>query len=169
MKREAKKEFVENIKNIVNENNLILVFHYRGLSMSEMSDLRVQSFNSGSNIRVTKNRLTKIALADTDKSELSDLFEGPTAIAYSNDPVELTKLLADFSKTNEKLAIIGGIMNKEILTVEKIIELSKLPSLDETRAKLIGLLNAPAQRITGLVAAPAGKVANVINAFSKSN
>ena len=169
MKREAKKEFVENIKNIVNENNLILVFHYRGLSMSEMSDLRVQSFNSGSNIRVTKNRLTKIALADTDKSELSDLFEGPTAIAYSNDPVELTKLLANFSKTNEKLAIIGGIMSKEILTVEKIIELSKLPSLDESRAKLIGLLNAPAQRITGLVAAPAGKVANVINAFSKSN
>ena len=77
--------------------------------------------------------------------------------------------LANFSKTNEKLTIIGGIMNKEILTVEKILELSKLPSLDETRAKLIGLLNTPAQRITGLVAAPAGKVANVINAFSKSN
>ena len=151
MKREAKKEFVENIKNIVNENNLILVFHYRGLSMSEMSDLRVQSFNSGSNIRVTKNRLTKIALADTDKSELSDLFEGPTAIAYSNDPVNLTKLVTNFSKNNSKLVLVGGIMDKEILSVEKIEILSKLPSLDEARAQLIGLLNTPAQKIAGIL------------------
>ncbi|MFL2885694.1 MAG: 50S ribosomal protein L10 [Candidatus Pelagibacterales bacterium] len=169
MNRLQKQNFVENIKSIISEYSLILVFHYRGMSVNEISELRVKSFETGANIKVTNNRLIKIALDGSEKSAMSEFFEGPTAIAYSNDPVELTKLLANFSKTNEKLAIIGGIMNKEILTVEKIIELSKLPSLDETRAKLIGLLNAPAQRITGLVAAPAGKVANVINAFSKSN
>jgi large subunit ribosomal protein L10 len=168
MNRQEKINFVENIKSIISENDLILVFHYRGLSVNEI-DLRVKSFETGANIKVTNNRLIKIALDGSEKSAMSEFFDGPTAIAYSNDPVELTKLIANFSKANEKLTIIGGIMNKEILTVEKIIELSKLPSLDETRAKLIGLLNAPAQRITGLVAAPAGKVANVINAFSKSN
>ena len=167
MKREAKKEFVENIKNIVNENNLILVFHYRGLSMSEMSDLRVQSFNSGSNIRVTKNRLTKIALADTDKSELSDLFEGPTAIAYSNDPVNLTKLVTNFAKNNSKLVLVGGIMDKEILSVEKIEILSKLPSLDEARAQLIGLLNTPAQKIAGILSVPSGNLARVFNSYGQ--
>jgi large subunit ribosomal protein L10 len=165
MKREAKKEFVENIKSIVNENSLILVFHYRGLSMSEMSDLRVQSFDSGSNIRVTKNRLTKIALAETDKSELSNLFEGPTAIAYSNDPVNLTKLVTNFAKNNSKLVLVGGIMDKEILSVEKI--LSKLPSLDEARAQLIGLLNTPAQRIAGILSVPSGNLARVFNAYGQ--
>ena len=167
MKREAKKEFIENIKKIVNEYNLILVFHYRGLSMSEMSDLRVQSFNSGSNIRVTKNRLTKIALADTDKSELSDLFEGPTAIAYSNDPVNLTKLITNFAKDNSKLVLVGGIMDKEILSVEKIEILSKLPSLDEARAQLIGLLNTPAQKIAGILSVPSGNLARVFNAYGQ--
>ena len=169
MNRDQKQNFIESIKTIISEYSLILVFHYRGMSVNEISDLRVKSFQTGANIKVTNNRLIKIALDGSDKSEISEFFEGPTAIAYSNDPVELTKLIANFSKMNDKVVIIGGIMNKEILTVEKIIELSKLPSLDEARAKLIGLLNTPAQRITGLVAAPAGKVANVINAFSKSN
>ena len=167
MNRDQKQNFIESIKTIISEYSLILVFHYRGMSVNEISDLRVKSFQTGANIKVTNNRLIKIALDGSDKSEISEFFEGPTAIAYSNDPVELTKLIANFSKMNDKVVIIGGIMNKEILTVEKILELSKLPSLDETRAKLIGLLNAPAQRITGLVAAPAGKVANVINAYSK--
>ena len=169
MNRQEKTNFVENIKSIISANDLILVFHYRGMSVNEISDLRVKSFETGANIKVTNNRLIKIALDGSEKSAMSEFFDGPTAIAYSNDPVELTKLIANFSKLNDKLTIIGGIMNKEILTVEKIIELSKLPSLDEARGMLIGLLNAPAQRITGLVAAPAGKVANVINAFSKSN
>ena len=167
MNRDQKQNFIESIKTIISEYSLILVFHYRGMSVNEISDLRVKSFQTGANIKVTNNRLIKIALDGSDKSEISEFFEGPTAIAYSNDPVELTKLIANFSKMNDKVVIIGGIMNKEILTVEKIIELSKLPSLDEARGMLIGLLNAPAQRITGLVAAPAGKVANVINAYSK--
>ena len=100
MKREQKEIFIQNIKTILSENSLVLLFHYRGMSMTEMTDLRVQSFNSGCNIKVTKNRLTKLALEGTDKSELSDFFDGPTAIAYSNEPVELTKLLSNFAKNN---------------------------------------------------------------------
>ena len=143
------------------------MFHYRGLSMSEMSDLRVQSFNSGSNIKVTKNRLTKLALAETDKSELSSFFDGPTAIAYSNDPVSLTKLLTNFAKNNNKLTIVGGIMDKEILSVEKIEILSKLPSLDEARAQLIGLIKTPAQKIAGILSIPSGNLARVFNAYGQ--
>ena len=167
MNREEKKDFVSSVKDIVNENSLILVFHYRGLSMSEMSELRVQSFNSGSNIKVTKNRLTKLALAETDKSELSPLFDGPTAIAYSNDPVNLTKLVTNFAKNNNKLVLVGGIMDKEILSVEKIEILSKLPSLDEARAQLIGLIKTPAQRIAGILSVPAGDLARVFNAYGQ--
>ena len=167
MKREEKKDFVSSLRSTFNENNLVLVFNYRGLSMSEMSDLRVQSFNSGSNIKVTKNRLTKLALAETDKSELSSFFDGPTAIAYSNDPVSLTKLLTNFAKNNNKLTIVGGIMDKEILSVEKIEILSKLPSLDEARAQLIGLIKTPAQKIAGILSAPSGNLARVFNAYGQ--
>ena len=166
MNREEKKNFVDNLKAILNENSLVLVFHYRGMSMTEMTDLRVQSFNSGCNIKVTKNRLTKLALADTEKSELAGLFDGPTAIAYSNDPVGLTKLLSNFAKNNSNLVILGGIMNNEILSVEKIEILSKLPSLEEIRAKLIGLISTPAQKIASVLNAPPGDLARVLNAYS---
>ena len=165
MKREEKKNFVTNLKTILSENSLVLVFHYRGMSMTDMTDLRVQSFNTGCNIKVTKNRLTKLALAETEKTELASFFEGPTAIAYSNDPVELTKLLTNFAKNNSNLVIIGGIMNNKILSVEKIEILSKLPSLEEARAKLIGLLTAPAQKIARIITVPSGDLARVFNAY----
>ena len=166
MRRDQKEIFIKNLKAILNENSLLLVFHYRGMSMKDMTDLRVQSFNSGCNIKVTKNRLTKLALEGTDKSELSDLFDGPTAIAYSNDPVQLTKLLTNFSKNNSNLVILGGIMDNEILTVEKIEILSKLPSLEEIRAQLIGLISTPAQKIASVLTAPSGDLARVFNAYS---
>ena len=137
MNRDQKEIFIKNIKAIVDENSLVLVFHYRGMSMNEMTDLRVQSFNSGCNIKVTNNRLAKLALKETNKADLSDFFDGPTAIAYSNDPVSLTKLLVEFAKNNNNLVVLGGIMDNEILSVEKIEILSKLPSLEEIRAQLI--------------------------------
>lgn len=165
MRREDKENFVTNLKTILNENSLVLVFHYRGMSMHDMTALRVKSFNSGSNIKVTKNRLTKLALVGSEKSELATFFEGPTAIAYSNDPVELTKLLTNFAKNNSNLVILGGIMNNEILSVEKIEILSKLPSLEEARAKLIGLLTAPAQKIARIITVPSGDLARVFNAY----
>ena len=166
MNREQKEIFISNLKNILSENSLVLVFHYRGMSMTDMTDLRVKSFNSGCNIKVTKNRLTKLALEGTDKSELSNLFDGPTAIAYSNDPVQLTKLLTNFAKNNSNLVILGGIMDNEILTVEKIEILSKLPSLEEIRAQLIGLISSPAQKIASVLTAPSGGLARILKAYS---
>ena len=166
MNRDQKEIFIKNIKAIVDENSLVLVFHYRGMSMNEMTDLRVQSFNSGCNIKVTNNRLAKLALKETNKADLSDFFDGPTAIAYSNDPVSLTKLLVEFAKNNNNLVVLGGIMDNEILSVEKIEILSKLPSLEEIRAKLIGLISTPAQKIASVLTAPSGDLARVFNAYS---
>ena len=166
MNRDQKKIFIKNIKTIVDDNSLVLVFHYRGMSMNEMTDLRVQSFNSGCNIKVTNNKLAKLALKETNKADLSDFFDGPTAIAYSNDPVSLTKLLVEFSKNNNNLVVLGGIMDNEILSVEKIEILSKLPSLEEIRAKLIGLISTPAQKIASVLTAPSGDLASVVNAYS---
>ncbi len=134
--------------------------------MNEMTDLRVKSFNTGCNIKVTNNRLTKLALKETDKVELSDLFDGPTAIAYSNDPASLTKLVVDFAKNNNNLVVLGGIMDNEILSIEKIEILSKLPSLEEIRAQLIGLISSPAQKIASVLTAPSGDLARVFNAYS---
>tara|TARA_B100001079_G_C16273519_1_gene453263 strand:- start:150 stop:656 length:507 start_codon:yes stop_codon:yes gene_type:complete len=166
MNREQKESFVQNLKSIIAENSLVLVFHYRGMSMTDMTDLRVQSFNSGCNIKVTKNRLTKLALEGSDKAALSEFFDGPTAIAYSSDPVQLTKLLTNFAKNNSNLVILGGIMDNEILSVEKIEILSKLPSLEEIRAQLIGLISSPAQKIASVLTAPSGDLARVFNAYS---
>ena len=166
MNREQKESFVQNLKSIIAENSLVLVFHYRGMSMTDMTDLRVQSFNSGCNIKVTKNRLTKLALEGRDKAALSEFFDGPTAIAYSSDPVQLTKLLTNFAKNNSNLVILGGIMDNEILSVEKIEILSKLPSLEEIRAQLIGLISSPAQKIASVLTAPSGDLARVFNAYS---
>ncbi len=166
MNRDQKEIFIKNIKTIVDENSLVLVFHYRGMSMNEMTDLRVQSFNSGCNIKVTNNRLAKLALKETNKADLSDFFDGPTAIAYSNDPVSLTKLLVEFAKNNNNLVVLGGIMDNEILSVEKIEILSKLPTLEEIRAKLIGLISTPAQKIASVLTAPSGDLARVFNAYS---
>ena len=166
MNREQKEAFVQNLKSIIADNSLVLVFHYRGMSMTDMTDLRVQSFNSGCNIKVTKNRLTKLALEGSDKAALSEFFDGPTAIAYSSDPVQLTKLLTNFAKNNSNLVILGGIMDNEILSVEKIEILSKLPSLEEIRAQLIGLISSPAQKIASVLTAPSGDLARVFNAYS---
>ena len=166
MRREQKEIFIKNLKTILSENSLVMVFHYRGMSMTDMTDLRVQSFNSGCNIKVTKNRLTKLALEGSDKAALSEFFNGPTAIAYSSDPVQLTKLLTNFAKNNSNLVILGGIMDNEILSVEKIEILSKLPSLEEIRAQLIGLISSPAQKIASVLTAPSGDLARVFNAYS---
>ena len=168
MNREQKELFVQNLKSIITENSLVLVFHYRGMSVTDMTDIRVQSFNSGCNIKVTKNRLTKLALEGSDKAALSEFFDGPTAIAYSSDPVQLTKLLTNFAKNNSNLVILGGIMDNEILSVEKIEILSKLPSLEGIRAQLIGLISSPAQKIASVLTVPSGDLARVFNAYSNN-
>ena len=161
MNREQKESFVQNLKSIIADNSLVLVFHYRGMSMTDMTDLRVQSFNSGCNIKVTKNRLTKLALEGSDKAALSEFFDGPTAIAYSSDPVQLTKLLTNFAKNNSNLVILGGIMDNEVLDQAGVLNVASLPTLDEARANIVGILNASASKLVSILLARSEKMSSL--------
>ncbi len=142
----------------------MLVTHFSGLTVAEMEDLRSQMREAGASFKVTKNRLTRLALEGTKFQNLNDLFTGPTAIAYSDNPVAPAKVAVNFAKTNENLVVLGGAFGAEKLDVERIKVLAALPSLDELRAKMVGMLNAPATRIAGLLQAPAGQVVRVLNA-----
>jgi len=147
--------------------NIALVVHNKGLTVAQMTDLRRKMRDVGAEFKVTKNRLAKIAAKDTTFENITDLLKGPTAVATSADPVSVAKGLVDFAKTNEKLVIIGGAYGAQKLAVKDIEALSKLPSLDELRGKIIGLLQAPAQRIASILQAPGGQVARVIGAHSR--
>jgi len=143
------------------------VTHQSGLTVAESTDLRRKMLAEGANFKVTKNRLAKLALAGTPYEGLADLFEGPTAIAWSSDPVAAAKVAVGFAKDNEKLTVIGGAMGELRLDADGIKALATLPSLDELRAKLVGMLNTPATRIAGVLQAPAGQVARVLGAYAQ--
>ncbi len=152
---------------LFDETSMVVVTHYSGLTVVEMEDLRGQMREAGAGFKVTKNRLTRLALEGTDFQGLTDMFTGPTGIAYSNDLVAAAKVAVNFAKKNDKLVILGGALGKEILDVDDVKALSTLPSLDESRAKLVGLLNAPAIKIAGVLQAPAGQLARVISAHAE--
>lgn len=146
----------------------VVVVHYSGLSVSELNELRKKLGNQAS-FRVTKNSLAKIALEKSPISGLSGLFTGPTAIAYSDDPVAAAKAVVEFAKNNEKLVVIGGAANDNVVSVEQIEVLAKLPSLDNLRAKLLAIITTPATRIAQILQAPGGQVARVVNAYSQKD
>ncbi|GAK32777.1 50S ribosomal protein L10 [alpha proteobacterium Q-1] len=146
---------------------VVVVTHYKGLSVAEMSDLRVQMRAVGADFKVTKNRLTKIALQGTSSESIADLFTGPTAIGYSDDPVAAPKVLARFAKKNDKLVILGGVLDGQALDADRVKALAELPSLDELRGTLVGLLQAPASRIARVLQAPGGQVARVLAAYAE--
>ncbi len=168
MDRTQKEEQVSSLRETLEGAELVVVTHYSGLTVAEMGQLRGQIREAGANFKVTKNRLTKLALAGTKFEGLSDMFSGPTAIAYSSDPVAAAKASVNFSKTNEKLVVLGGAMGTESLDVNGIKALATLPSLDELRAKLVGMISTPATRIAGVLQAPAGQVARVIGAHAQA-
>ncbi len=168
MDRTQKEEQVSSLRDTFEGTELVVVTHYSGLTVAEMGDLRGVVREAGANFKVTKNRLTKLALAGTKFEGLSDMFSGPTAIAYSNDPVAAAKASVQFSKTNEKLVVLGGAMGSEMLDVNGVKALATLPSLDELRAKLVGMISTPATRIAGVLQAPAGQVARVISAQAQA-
>lgn len=165
MDRSEKENLVASLKQVFEEATIVVVTHYSGLTVSDMTDLRGRMREAGANFKVTKNRLTRLALKDTVFENLNDLFIGPTAIAYSDDPVAAAKIAVNFSKDNEKLIILGGAFNGEMLDIGAVISLAKLPSLDELRGKLVALIQTPATRIAGVLQAPAGQVARVIGAY----
>jgi large subunit ribosomal protein L10 len=163
--RSEKENLVASLKQVFEEATIVVVTHYSGLTVSDMTDLRGRMREAGASFKVTKNRLTRLALKDTDFENLNDLFIGPTAIAYSDDPVAAAKIAVNFSKDNEKLVVLGGAFKGEMLDVGAITNLAKLPSLDELRGKLVALIQTPATRIAGVLQAPAAQVARVIGAY----
>ena len=168
MKRSEKKEFVQKLKDEIDISSSVIVTHYSGLTVEESEQLRLEMRNNGAKFKVTKNRLTKLALEQTQFKNLTDLFNGPTAIAYSEDPVAPAKVAVSFEKKLEKFKIIGGGYDGEKINLEKINFLATLPSIDELRGKIIGLISAPAQNIALIVKEPAAQIARLVSSKSES-
>ena len=167
MKRSDKNNFVNKIKDELMNSSLIVVARYSGLSVLETDDLRKEMRNNGAKLRVTKNRLTKIALAKTQYKDITDLFTGPTAIAYSSDPVAPAKVAVNFEKKSKNFKIIGGGYDGEKIDKEKINFLATLPSPEELKGQIIGLIMAPAQKIASIVKEPGGQLARLMSSRSK--
>jgi large subunit ribosomal protein L10 len=165
--RAAKKELVATLNGVFKDTNVVVVAHYSGLTVPQMQNLRKQMKQQGATVKVAKNRLAKIALEGTDAAVIVPLFKGPTLIAYSDDPIAAPKAASDFAKANDKFVILGGVMGKTALDPNAVKALAALPSLDELRAKIVGLVQAPATKIAQLVNAPAAKVARVVQAYAK--
>jgi len=167
VKRSEKKEFVQKLKEEIDTSSSVIVTHYSGLTVDESDQLRSEMRNNGAKFKVTKNRLTKLALRQTQFKDLADLFIGPTAIAYSDDPVAPAKVAASFEKKLEKFKIIGGSYDGEMIDIEKINFLATLPSMDELRGKILGLISAPAQKIASIVKEPAGQMIRLVSTKSE--
>ena len=167
MKRSDKNNFVNKMKDELMNSSSIVVAHYSGLSVLETDDLRKEMRNNGAKFRITKNRLTKIALAKTRFKDITDLFTGPTAIAYSSDPVAAAKVAVNFEKKSKNFKIIGGAYDGEKIDKEKINFLATLPSLDELKGQIIGLIIAPAQKIALILKEPGGQLARLMSSRSK--
>ena len=166
MNKEQKKSYISEMTASFENSEAVLVTHYQGLTVKQLDDLRKQMREHGIQFKITKNRITKIALEKTKCKDLVDLFKGPTAVALSEDAISSAKILTKFSKENKNLKILGGIMGKEILDVAAVANVATLPTLDEARAKIVGILRSPAQKIASILLAPASKIA--ILALEKS-
>ena len=166
MDRSQKTEAVAQLNSVFNEVGVVVVTRNLGLSVAQSTDLRSKIGEAGASYKVAKNRLAKIALKDTPYEGLEEYLSGPTALAWSVDPVAAAKAAVDFAKTNDKLEIVGGSMGGQLLDEAGIKALASMPSLDELRARLIGLVNAPATKIAQVVNAPAAKLARVFGAYA---
>lgn len=159
---------VAELQETFESNNLVVVTHQSGLTVTEVSELRKQMREAGGSFKVTKNRLAKIALKGTKFEGLADSFTGPTAIAVSEDPVIAAKIAVEFANKNEKLQIVCGSLDAEALDIDAVKALARLPSLDELRGKLVGMIQTPATRIAGVLQAPGGQLARVFGAYGSS-
>jgi len=164
--RAAKSELVAALGEVFKATKVVVVAHYSGLTVAQMQTLRRQMKQAGASVKVAKNRLAKIALDGTDVAAVAPLLKGPTVIAYSGDPVAAPKVAIEFAKTNEKFVILGGAMGTTALNPDSVKALASLPSLDELRGKLVGLIQAPATKIAQVVNAPAAKLARVFQALA---
>ncbi len=165
MNRAEKAESIETLKGVFADAGAVVVTHYMGLTVAEMTDLRLRLRKEGAAIKVVKNTLAQKALAGSLGEKGDALFTGPVAIAYAPDPVSAAKVAAQFAKENDKFTLVGGFMGAEVLDQNAVKALATLPSLDELRGKLIGLLQAPATKVAGVVQAPAAQLARVFSAY----
>jgi large subunit ribosomal protein L10 len=166
MNREQKSSYVSSLKESLNNNEAMMIYHYHGLNVNQLDDLRNQMREAGALLKVTKNRITKIALKDTQHEEAISLFSGQTGVALSKDPITLAKTLVNFQKKNAMLKIVGGVMDSKVLAPEDVAEIATLPTLDEARAKIAAILQTPAQQLISILLAPGAKIANLAHAKS---
>ena len=166
MDRSQKADSVAQLNAVFNEAGVVVVTRNLGMSVAQSTDLRSKMRDAGATYKVAKNRLAKLALKDTDYSGLEEHLTGPTALAYSTDPVAAAKAVVDFAKTTDKIEIVGGSMGSTVLDANGVKALASMPSLDELRGKIVGLVNAPATKVVPLVNAPASKLARVFGAYA---
>ena len=167
MNKDKKKTYIEEMKSFFKKTSSVFVAHYQGLTVKQIDKLREEMRKHGILFKITKNRITKLALEGSKFKKLENLFSGPTAIAFSEDAITSAKILTKFAKSNSNLKIIGGIMEEEPLTVEDVEKIATLPTLDEARGKIVGILATPAQKIISILLAPGTKIAILAHAKSK--
>ena len=167
MNKDKKKNYVEEMKNFFNKTSSVFVTHYQGLTVKQIDELKFEMRKHGILFKITKNRITKLALEGTKFQKLKNLFTGPTAVAFSDDAISSAKILTKFAKNNSNLKIIGGIMEDEPLSLEDVAKIATLPTLNEARAKITGILTLPAKNIMSILLAPGSKIAILAHAKSK--
>ena len=167
MNKDKKKSYIEEMKSFFNKASSAFITHYQGLTVKQIDELRAEMRKHGIIFKITKNRITKLALEGSKYKKLEHLFTGPTAVAFSEDAITSAKILAKFAKKNSNLKIIGGIIEEEPLSVEEVEKIATLPTLAEARAKTIGILTTPAQKIISILLAPGSKIAILAHAKSK--
>jgi len=166
MNKEKKKIYLEEMKTFFSKNSSVFVTHYKGLTVKQMDELRKELRQHGILFKITKNRITKLALEGSKFKKLENLFTGPTAVAFSEDAITSAKILTKFAKKNQNLKIIGGLMENEPLSLEEVQKIATLPTLDEARAKIVGILTTPAKKIMSILLAPGSKIAILAHAKS---
>lgn len=164
--RQKKQETIEQLKSTLSDAELVVLTHNKGLTVAEVSDLRKKARGAGASYKVAKNTLTKLAIKDGKFSGLDSMLSGPTALTASKDPVAAAKVVVEFANNNEKIVVLGGLLQGQVLTAAAVKNLATLPSLDELRGKIVGLLQAPAAKLASLAQAPAGQLARVIGAYA---
>ena len=169
MNKESKKNYIQEMKKVFSSSEAVMIAQYQGLNVTELDKLRKELREKGILFKVTKNRITKIAIKDSPVKELEKYFTGPTAAAMSSDPITTAKILTKFAKTHNKLKIVAGFMDGKVLDEKEVAIIATLPSLEEARAKIVGILASPAQKLVSILLAPGSKIANLARAKSLKN
>ena len=169
MNKQSKKNYVEEMKKNFTSNESVMIAQYQGLNVTELDELRKELRDKGILFKITKNRITKIAIKETPVKDLEKYFTGPTAAAISSDPITTAKILTKFAKSHDKLKIVAGFMDGKVLDKNEVAIIATLPSLEEARAKIVAILATPAQKLVTILLAPGAKIANLARAKSLKN